>query len=143
MSGFRLEAGYGPNKARYNYTCQTTNKPLTQAQRLETPWNDVGGWNMVYLDRHNVKCPDGAGMHGYHMRASGDKASYEYWCHPDMVTSKCTQKQTPFNAETPDFNYLDRHGVQCDPGKALNQFNLQRDWRGQFSINYTCCDLKQ
>ena len=56
LSGFRLDTS-GGDKFRENYDClQVTKASIVDIKSLATPFNDDGGGNSIFLDRHHVGC---------------------------------------------------------------------------------------
>ena len=105
-----------------------------------TPWNDEGGGNLIYLDRHDVACPDKAGMTRFHLTRRGDnKYAQEYSCLAGSDFSDASNLTTPAN----DWGggntvYLDRHNVACPEGSVINQWRLLRPKDNQIHISYKC-----
>ena len=49
----------GKGKYKYDYKCCDPQVKATGTENKETPMNDDGNGNMVYLDRHSVDCGNG------------------------------------------------------------------------------------
>jgi hypothetical protein len=77
--------------AQYSYQC--ANLPLMDIKKYATNWQDVGSWESVFLDRQDVKCPQGEMMTSFRLKElpteealkinTGFKngaISYEYEC---------------------------------------------------------------
>lgn len=67
------------NQIAYHYRCGE--KPLENVTDHYTPANDDGAGNSVFLDRHNVACPDNKVLSYMRLfRPSGNTISYHYKC---------------------------------------------------------------
>ena len=68
------------SQIRYDYTCKKSNKSLT-CRDVNTPANDWGGGNAIYLDRHDVSCNENEVLSQVHLtRPTGGEISYKYKC---------------------------------------------------------------
>ncbi|CAG2196875.1 unnamed protein product [Mytilus edulis] len=110
-----------------------------------TPWNDDGGGNTVYLDRHRVSCGEpGNVINRFKLeRARGNKIRYRYTC-CKLEGNACVTRGIN-NAFTSggngDLIYLDRQKVECENG-VLNEFKLYRKgYSSSYKYGYKCCDL--
>ena len=57
------------------------NKPGRICRDVQTPWNDEGGGNAIYLDRHDAKCNDSENLTRMHLQRKGDgNYRWEYRC---------------------------------------------------------------
>lgn len=140
INQFRLQRNSDLNQYQFNYKCSSAmqlDRPIGNA----TPWNDEGGGNAVFLDRHNVDCGANNVLTRTHLRRKGDgNYQYEYSCARSNRPLKCRKATTGFNDEG-DGNsvYLDRHNVECNGDEALSQFHLQRSGLGTYQFQFTCC----
>lgn len=68
------------SQIRYDYTCKKSNKSLT-CRDVNTPANDWGGGNSIFLDRHDVSCNENEVLSQVHLtRPTGGEISYKYKC---------------------------------------------------------------
>ena len=123
-----------PSSPSKQYTLRSAN----------TGFNEQGGGNVVYLDKHNVSCSIDSlgGINGFHLKTDHDNATmqYEYKCLNGIDTSDGSDHST-----TPDVDgdpahtvYLERHTVDCN-NKPITQFKLQRNSDGdKIFYNYHC-----
>lgn len=84
LSSFVLQdswsAGAPPNNVRYLYSCAKSKQPLT-CRGVSTPFNDEGGGNTIFLDRHNVACNANEILQQFHLSRSGQNTfRYDYTC---------------------------------------------------------------
>ena len=79
---FHLARGSG--KVRYDFSCAPSKVPL-QCRDAETAFNDEGGGNAVYLDRHDVRCNANEAIGQFRLLRSG-RGTYHY-------TYKCCSVQ--------------------------------------------------
>lgn len=69
-----------PNTVRYDYQCAPM-EGLTKCTPMTTAWNEEGGGNMLFLDRHDVTCPGGTLLNRIQLIRDGKgKYRYEYTC---------------------------------------------------------------
>lgn len=67
------------NQINYEYTCGTNE--LSDIRELKTENNDWGDANTLFLDRHNLKCPENLVLSQFKLtRPAEDKISYKYKC---------------------------------------------------------------
>ena len=136
------------NTLRYDYTCMSSGS-LGNTLSKTTPFNDDGGGNAVYLDRHDVDCGNNAVITDLKLQrnSSGNQYQYQYKCAaPSKQPLKCRADSTPWNDEGGGNTvYLDRHNIKCKPSEALSRVHLQRQWNaqgnptGKYRYDYTCC----
>ncbi|KAK3084367.1 hypothetical protein FSP39_012308 [Pinctada imbricata] len=95
-----------------------------------TPYNDDGNGDMVFLDRHRLRCFS-KGMARFQLDLKIGEIKYEYFC------CKLPKKTTQFSFKTfftDDGNghvaYLDRQTVNCGNKAVITGFNLQRNVQG-------------
>ena len=80
LSQFALDRGGTGNQIRYSYKCANTDKNLT-CRNVSTPANSDGFGNIIYLDRHDVKCNNDEVLSGFHLtRPSTNQIQYNYKC---------------------------------------------------------------
>jgi len=123
---------------QYKYNCLSARDigaPITKT----TPLNDEGAGALIYLDRHDVKCDDGFGLSGMHLKRSGNNTfQYEYSCAPVPKLGNCVAKTTPSN-DVGGVIYLDRHDVKCDANQVLSRAHVVNDGNNKIHYEYTCC----
>lgn len=105
-----------------------------------TPDNDDGGGNIVFLDRHHLNCGTD-GMNSLRLyRPSVTQIAYEYHCLP-MNYAGTNDLYTPANDDGGGNSiYLDRHGVDCS-GTALQYLHLERPSGNTIRYHYKCSDI--
>jgi len=81
ISKFKLDHNSSRKEIKYDYTCISSTKPLTQ-RKVQTPVNDLINDESIYLDRHNVQCKNDEGLSQFRLRSTsdGNKIYYEYTC---------------------------------------------------------------
>jgi hypothetical protein len=80
ISQFKLNRNSSGDKIRYDYKCMYSNKPVS-CRNVTTTKNDVGNGNLVYLDRHDVKCNDDELISSFKLtRPDSSTISYDYKC---------------------------------------------------------------
>jgi TonB family protein len=108
----------------------------------DTGWNNDGGGNAVYLDRHDVRCGPGETLTRFRLRRNPSQTHYryEYSC-SDAAPSVCQDRSTAWNDDgRGNAVYLDRHEVACGTDEALSSFRLRRDGGNtQYRYEYMCC----
>lgn len=146
MSSFKMEMRYdGAAQMRFTYQCDgyrgISGNPTVV--RYATTANDWGSGNVVFLDRHNVRCGANQVLRRWRLtRPSSAQISIEYFCVPATVnTATCENLFTPWNSNgNGQVNFLDRHSVTCPTGKALTRWQLETDNpKSQMRIAFTCC----
>ena len=111
-----------------------------------TPWQDNGGGDTKYLDRHNLDCGSQTKMMTrFRLEASpypGNKIRYVYTC-CRVATSFCRARLVNNNPteENENLIYLDKQRVDCGSSSIMNAFRLVRNNHGQWYYNYRCCDF--
>ena len=104
----------------------------------QTPANDWGEGNIVYLDRHTVDCDDD-GLNQFKLgRPQEDQINYSYKCLEGINSPANINKDTGAN-DWGEGNsvYLDRHTVDCGD-KPIARFVLVRPTEGEIRYDYTC-----
>ncbi|ABY27940.1 hypothetical protein OtV5_143 [Ostreococcus tauri virus OtV5] len=104
----------------------------------QTPANDWGGGNMIYLDRHTLDCGDD-GLNQFRLgRPTGNQIQYKYKCLDGINSPANINKDTGSN----DWGggntiFLDRHNVNCDKN-PIAKFRLVRPAGDKIRYDYTC-----
>ena len=150
-------ASYGSNCSNKsppgNVNTLTSPKP-TQWQvvkKLNTQFNDEGGGNTIFLDRHNIDCGDNA-VKSFQLTRKGDgNYRYDYSCSAPFVdgnniSSNEIKGQTSKSTGLNDIGggnsiYLDRHQLDCGEDGAIAQFQLADNDSSKFQYNYKCIKI--
>eukprot|EP00747_Dinoflagellata_sp_TGD_P031070 gnl/TRDRNA2_/TRDRNA2_135053_c0_seq1.p1 gnl/TRDRNA2_/TRDRNA2_135053_c0~~gnl/TRDRNA2_/TRDRNA2_135053_c0_seq1.p1 ORF type:complete len:723 (+),score=125.29 gnl/TRDRNA2_/TRDRNA2_135053_c0_seq1:138-2171(+) len=144
LKGYKLERN--GDQVRYNYKCCTVPTGLNKEYTRHTSLNSLGSnqYNLVYLDRHEVKCPDGQIMRQFRINPRSGKFRYTYKCkEATLGLTDCEDLKTPSNDYGGNkFEYLDRHHLECPGEKYLTQFKLVRPSGDTISLEYQCCGVK-
>ena len=104
----------------------------------QTPANDWGGGNMIFLDRHTLDCGDD-GLNQFRLgRPTGNQIQYKYKCLDGINSPANINKDTGSN----DWGggntiFLDRHNVNCDKN-PIAKFRLVRPAGDKIRYDYTC-----
>jgi len=163
MSGWRLDRGGTSSEYQIKYKCCEVNPAMEQCKDKETPANDWGDGQTVYMDRHNAQCGDDQIMTTWKLhRPKSDQINIKYKCCDApmiqvggttttttttmMVSSMaaCKKYETNLNAQGGDGEtvYFDRHNVQCKDGTAMTGWKLTRGGtHDKIKFAYTCCDM--
>ena len=108
----------------------------------QTPANDWGGGNMIFLDRHTLDCGDDW-LNQFRLgRPTGNQIQYKYKCLDGINSPANINKDTGSN----DWGggntiFLDRHNVNCDKN-PIAKFRLARPAGNQIRYDYTCNSKK-
>jgi hypothetical protein len=136
LTRFQLQRN-GSGKYRYDYDCK--NVPgQTSVTSKDSGWNDEGGGNTIYLDRHNVNCGSNP-INNFKLNRSGKNTfRYDYTCGNTSLVN-IVNKNSAWNDEGGgNAIYLDRHNVNCDENSYLTRFQLKRDGKGKYRYEYSC-----
>ena len=104
----------------------------------QTPANDWGGGNMIFLDRHTLDCGDD-GLNQFRLgRPTDTQIQYKYKCLDGINSPANINKDTGSN----DWGggntiFLDRHNVNCDKN-PIAKFRLVRPEGHTIRYDYTC-----
>ena len=131
---------------RYDFTC-TSGGSLGPSQDKTTPFNEDGGGNTVFLDRHDIKCDNNEVLTEIRLkRNEQNQYQYQYKCAPSSTKLTCRTDSTQWNSEgNGNAVYLDRHDIKCNNDEALSQVHLVRKGDaqgnpdGNYRYDYTCC----
>ena len=136
------------DRIRYNVSCLEGVNSGTTDMKQTTPTANGGG-NFVYLDQQNVDCDDKP-ISEFQLKAvNANEIKYAYKCSTLSHNGVCRDVQTEFsNDGGGNTDYLDRHGVNCEPGEAMTSFKLirnpvdRRDTEGdRVAYAYKCCKM--
>ena len=79
ITQFKLHRNSEGDKIHYKYQCGDTTS--NSCRDVTTEYNDQGAGNVIYLDRHDVKCNEGEYLSKFRLDAGdNDKYRYEYKC---------------------------------------------------------------
>ena len=113
------------------------NSQFKENLTLSTPWNDEGGGNVIFLDRHNVSCPSGP-LNRLKLSRKGDNNfRYDYGCASSGITGDAINKNTDWNNEVNTMSLKD-HDIDCGESGVISQLRLVRDGKGKFRYDYKC-----
>jgi len=83
ITQFRLGRNSDGDKIQYKYKCGNTTAS-NSCRDVTTEYNDQGEGNVIYLDRHDVKCNEGEYLSKFRLDVKDDdpqgKYRYEYKC---------------------------------------------------------------
>ncbi len=149
LNSFKLETNKNNGTARYSYKCcpvEDTNNSLNFTKiEKNTDWNDPGGWNTIYLDRHYMDCRPESAINSFRLQSKyrPDQVRYNYSClktdSADDLKWTCNNKTTDWKPESSSFDILENHSVDCPNGEAISDFRYYRDGMGYSKITYKCC----
>jgi len=139
---FRLTRD-GAGHFRYDFTCTEkgnldSNAPISK----DTGFNDEGGGNSIFLDRHNVNCEDNSGLSQFNLTRDGQgKFRYNFKCLKSKTSfGSCRDANTGENdVGGGNSIFLDRHDISCNDDEVIKQFHLVRPKENTIQYNYKCC----
>jgi hypothetical protein len=119
--------------------------PDWQCTTHYTSCSDNGGGNVVFMDRHDVRCPGSMALRQWYFSTSGcsnGDVRVQYICcsSAERGTSTCTQYEGGYtDAEGGNAHFLDRHTQMCSgAGMAMTQWRVLSHV-GQIRVQFTCC----
>lgn len=128
--------------SNYSYRCSTaaTNRGTEWSSTnrtyitkdTNTDWNDAGGGNIIYLDRHNVDCGSGVISQFKLQQRGNNEINYKYTCkNPINPLKSCRTLNTPpqeYGAIISGLSLmpLANQYVGCEQDEALSSFRLYR-----------------
>ena len=116
--------------------------PYKDTSAKNTPDNDWGNGNSIYLDRHRLNCGRGGIQRFQLKRPSTTKLDYKYTCVPGVNASQSGYKYTASNDwGGGNMIYLDRHKVDCGK-KPISDFQLRRPAGDKIRYRYRCSNRK-
>jgi len=132
------------NKIQLKYQCCSTPKGLGNCQKKNSAWNNDGGGDNRYMDRHNAVCGTDQVMTQWQLQTANRKFRFEYeCCDVNAGLDKCSQHSTPMNDDGGGkVRHLDRHNVNCPASTMMTQWRLTRPSGSQIRFDYTCCSAK-
>jgi hypothetical protein len=112
--------------------------PYKDTSGKDTPDNNWGNGNSIYLDRHRLNCGRGGIQRFQLKRPSGDEIDYKYTCVPGVNASQSGWKYTASNDwGGGNMIYLDRHTVDCGR-KPISDLQLKRPAWNKIRYHYRC-----
>lgn len=151
--------GYGP--FRYQYTCmRSSGLANVRSTERQTGYAYGGQYNLNYLDRQSVYCPNNEVMQRFQMGViSHYRFNYHYRCSSGNWRSlSCSSHSTNWNTYS-NMHYLDRHSIDCGD-RALQGFDVDSHnfrevtgrywwwgWRDRYGdvnkirYNFRCCTM--
>jgi len=156
LSGFRLRQNEEDDpkwRIQYEYACKHGTQWGSSPPDSTSTDYVFGPEDKVFLDRHDVACGQDETINDFRMVSGGsrNRVRYNYSCMPleDGKTNRtCETKHTEYDDEG-DILYLGRHAVECDRGRVLKRFQLQREPLAsdasildphQMRYEYECCE---
>jgi hypothetical protein len=131
----------GQGKYKIEYTCSSGGELGSPPVDKDTGYNDEGGGNVIYLDRHNVDCGADNILSQFQLGRSGqNQYRYNYKCTPSKKPITCREVTTPANEDGGgNAVYLDRHDLSCEADEVMNRFQLTRPSENTIQYKFNCC----
>ena len=102
-----------------------------------------GGGNIIFLDRHDIKCNDNEFLSRVKLQTpTGGDIKYDYsCCSVPGKRANCHSRFTNLNDDGGGNSvYLDRHDIRCNAGEFLQRVHLTRGGtHNKVQYGYTCC----
>eukprot|EP00928_Gymnodinium_smaydae_P037196 TRINITY_DN25863_c0_g2_i1.p1 TRINITY_DN25863_c0_g2~~TRINITY_DN25863_c0_g2_i1.p1 ORF type:complete len:1342 (-),score=166.03 TRINITY_DN25863_c0_g2_i1:240-4217(-) len=134
-------SGNPGQQIQFALACVVPLQPLVSCHSISTNWNDNGGGNVQFLDRHNVQCASDEVLNMWHLE-NNDQQQYRinYQCCESPSLGSCYSRGTGWNANGGGNAYfLNRHNVQCNhKNEMLQSWHLVNE-ATSFQVMYTCC----
>lgn len=110
-----------------------------------TTFNEDGGGNTYYFDRHTLDCNNNP-INSIHLNRNADKIQFEYNCiSGGSFDNVISGKTIPTDAGNGDIRYLDRHNIDCSSkilnnqyGGAITKLHYNRDDDKNIHYQYSC-----
>jgi hypothetical protein len=113
------------------------NSQFKENLTLSTQWDNEGGGNFIYLDRHNVSCPSGP-LNRLKLSRKGDgNFRYDYGCAYSGITGDAINKNTDWNNQVNTMSLKD-HDINCGESGVISQLKLGHDGKGKIRYDYKC-----
>ena len=121
-------------------TIYWTNAKFSNLTSKDTGFNDGGGGNIIYLDRHTLDCSGGLLNEMVYVR-SGNNFRYNYNCLNvgSEFGKTISTKSTPSLPEGDTTNLKD-HNIDCGDS-ILSKIHYLRDTGGKFHYDYSCVNI--
>jgi len=121
-----------------NPKTKCSKNPYKKTSAKNTPDNDWGGGNSIYLDRHTLDCGNDGIQQFQLKRPSTTKLDYKYTCVDGVNASQSGYKYTGSNDwGGGNMIYLDRHKVDCGK-KPISRFRLTRPAGNKLRYQFRC-----
>jgi len=140
LNGFGLIRQPG-GKTQYNFLCLKPMDMGTHVKRTNSQYKGSKSGkssSALYLDRHEPNCGDKPITQFRLHRDGSRRIYYKYKC-GDVPAKSCRNTSTPWNQESSNVHYLDRHYAKCNPDEYITKFKLNRRGNGQFRYDFRCC----
>lgn len=126
------------NQIAFSYQCEFGGGDDAVGAEQNTPANEDGGGNVIYLDRHGVDCGGKALQYVHLYRPSATQIAYQYRCGSQALTN-VMEYRTPANEDgAGNAVFLDRHDVRCPAGDVLSYMRLYRPTASTIAYHYKC-----
>lgn len=134
LQGYKLSTAPG-YKIQENFDCT----PVTLGDKANlvfdsTPWNDDGGGNSIFLDRHDVKCTGAFALNSFRYVLHPDyfkgdrRTHYEYQCVDTGGSTSVTERVTTWQGGGGgNMIFLDRANIACQSDELMQGFRYQRN----------------
>ncbi|CAC5381964.1 unnamed protein product [Mytilus coruscus] len=151
MRKFRLQRNGRGNEVKYEFSCCSLPSGFSsRTTTRSTSYDEDGGGNVIFLDRHHVSCPGNSFLQSFHLNRNSahNRYRYTYSCHNPYSSSgtSCYRDSTNGNSlgywrdwRRGRLIYLDRHLVDCPIGYFLNEFQLVHPAHRTINYRYRCC----
>ncbi len=112
-----------------------------------TSWNDYGGGDVWYLDRHNLNCGYGKGMNYLRFQKSGSKIRFIFNCDYRGIIRGTERRLINSYTYIKDGRYVEKltdQSMKCNDDEVIQQFRLYRSSRtgNHVRYEYTCVGAK-
>ena len=142
LTGFKL-ARPTDTTVNYNVTCMEGVDSEKSSWRT-TNKDEIGGGNVIYLDRHKVDCGLTPIVDFKLRNVDNVNMDYAFKCSNLPHDGECRDLITRFDETGNGGNmvYLDRQDVQCGEGEVMTSFKLgPNDSGNRMNYKYTCCRM--
>jgi len=125
------------NTMKFDYTCSRGGK-MEAPVDLSTQPDDWGGGSTIYLDRHDIRCPENSALTKLHLaRPSESTIKFEYGCAKNSTPLTCRPLTTePRAVEDPQSLMTD---IKCNSDEVLSRIHLTRPTPQTVAWEYSCC----
>ena len=91
ITSFRLTSNITLKEIRYMYKCCNTPGRNKTSYLAETPLNDEGDGNLLFLDRHLISCQYGYGLSKFHLLRNISIQKYQYKFTCTKILTRCVK----------------------------------------------------
>ncbi len=124
------------------YKCATN---LKSKNTRHTDYQVSNNGNVIYLDRHDIKCCDNEVLAGLKLERDPtnlDKVRYNYKCKPMDYKEVLKLRTVDNDSGQGKVPYLDRHGIKCPEKSLLKSMKLvNTDNYSKYHYEYECAKL--